>query len=116
VDDVEVLDAQNHRFIEACRQGSWPMLQPVLAPTFSYLDGTTGEVWDMDRYIADLQDDPASTLVIDQVVIHVAGDTAVVSARSRSHNGGCNRYLDKYERSGDSWLCVHACVWPLQAA
>jgi hypothetical protein len=116
VDDVEALAAQNQRFIEACRQGSWPMLRPILSPTFSYLDGATGEVWDMDRYIKDLQGNPADTLVVDQVVIHVAGDTAVVSARSRSNIGTNNRYLDTYERWGDSWLCVHACVWPLQAA
>ena len=24
------------------------------------------------------------------------------------------RYVDTYERRGDSWVCVHACVWPLQ--
>jgi Domain of unknown function (DUF4440) len=116
VDDVEMLAEQNRRFIEACREGSWPMLQRVLAPTFSYLDGATGEVWDMDRYIADLQDNPASSLVIDQIVIQVASVTAVVSARSHSDKNGSNRYLDTYEWNGESWLCVHACVWPLPTA
>jgi Domain of unknown function (DUF4440) len=116
VEDVEALVVQNQRFIEACRQGSWSMLERVFAPTFSYMDGATGEVWAMERYIADLQDDPADALVIDQVVIHVAGDTAVVSARARSNKPGSSRYLDTYQRIGDSWLCVHACVWPLQTA
>ena len=116
MDDVEALAAQNRRFIEACRQGSWPMLQPILSPTFSYLDGATGEVWDMDRYIADLQSNPDGTLVVDQLVIRVAGDTAIVSARSRGNTGANNRYLDTYERRSDSWLCVHACVWPVLAA
>jgi hypothetical protein len=116
VEDVEVLAEQNQRFIEACRQGSWSMLEPVLAPTFSYMDGTTGEVWAMERYVADLHDNPADALEVDQLVIHVAGDTAIVSARSRSDKPGSRRYLDTYQRVGGSWLCVHACVWPLQTA
>jgi hypothetical protein len=49
----------------------------------------------------------------DQVVIHVDGDTAIVSARSRPCAGHYNRYLDSYRRRGDGWVCVHACVWPL---
>lgn len=114
MDDLHLLTEQNLRFIEACRQGSWPMLQPILAPSFSYLDGATGDTWDMPRYIKDLNDDPAPDLAIDQVAIHVDGYTAVVSARSRRGPGRTNRYLDTYARHGDTWLCVHACVWPLR--
>jgi Domain of unknown function (DUF4440) len=113
VDDEKALIEQNRRFIEACRQGSWSMLEPILSSSFSYLDGATGEVWDMDRYIADLQGNPAPTLEIDQVVVHVDGDAAVVSARAQTRPERSNRYLDTYQRHGDQWLCVHACVWPL---
>jgi hypothetical protein len=115
MDDVQALAQQNRRFIQACRHGSWTMLQPVLSPEFSYLDGATGEVWDMDRYIKDLEDNPSPKLVIDQLVIHVDGNVGVVSARSRRQPGRANRYLDTYERRGDTWLCVSACVWPIQA-
>jgi hypothetical protein len=48
------------------------------------------------------------------VRVHIDGDTAVVSARSFSRPGRFNRYVDTYERRDGRWLCVHACVWPLQ--
>jgi hypothetical protein len=115
MDDIETLTERNVRFIDACRQGSWEMLQPLLASSFCYLDGSTGEVWEMDRYIKDLRENPAPGLAIDQVTIQVAGDTAVVSARSRSRPGQANRYIDTYQRQGGDWLCIHACVWPLTA-
>jgi hypothetical protein len=31
VDDAKALAELNFQFIEACRQGSWPMLQPILS-------------------------------------------------------------------------------------
>jgi Domain of unknown function (DUF4440) len=116
MDDVAALLEQNRRFISACREGSWAMLKPILAPGFQYLDGASGDVWIMDRYIDDLEKHPAPALVIDQVSVHVDGNVATVSARSRQSPDHCNRYLDTYERRGDDWLCVHACVWPLQTA
>ncbi len=42
VDDVEVLATLNERFVDAFRKGSWQLLEPILAPGFSYLDGATG--------------------------------------------------------------------------
>lgn len=117
VDDITALRAHNEHFIEACRQGSWEQLRPILGSDFQYLDGRTGEAWDEDRYVSDLRDNPAPSLAIDQIAIHVAGDTACVSARTRSApTGSGNRYLDTYERRGGRWVCVHACVWPLPPA
>lgn len=113
VDDVRQLAARNLRFIEACREGSWLMLEPILSRSFSYLDGSTGEIWDMDRYIEDLEANPIPGLAIDQVTIHVDGDTAIVSARTNVGSAPRNRYLDTYARRRGEWLCVHACVWPL---
>jgi hypothetical protein len=115
VDVIAALTARNEQFIQACRQGSWEQLRQILGSDFRYLDGCTGRVWDADRYIADLRDNPAPSLAIDEVVIHVAGDTATVSARTRSdaRPQRHNRYLDTYERRDGHWLCVHACVWPL---
>lgn len=113
--DAAALTVLNERFIDAFREGSWPLLAPILAPTFSYMDGSTGETWTMDRYIAELEGHPLPTIGIDEVRIHVDGDVAVVSARSFSRPGRFNRYIDTYARRDGSWTCVHACVWPLVA-
>jgi Domain of unknown function (DUF4440) len=113
VTDTETLMALNDRFIEAFRQGSWELLKPILSPDFSYLDGATGEVWAHERYVDNLRSNASPSLAIDQVVVHVDGDTAVVSARTSREPGMYRRYVDTYERRGDGWLCVHACVWPL---
>lgn len=112
-DDVVQLRELNDRFIAACRLGSWEGLRPVLSDRFAYVDGGTGERWELQRYIADLRENPIPTLAIDQVDIHVAGDTAGVSARTSSGNGRFNRYLDVYAREADGWRCVQASVWPL---
>jgi Domain of unknown function (DUF4440) len=113
VDDADELAQLNERFIDAFRQGSWELLAPVLAPSFAYLDGATGEVWEHTRYVENLRSHPAPALALDQVVIHVDGDTAVVSGRTSREPGTYRRYLDTYERRPDGWRCVHACVWPL---
>lgn len=115
MDDVKQLTTLNGRFIEACRAGSWEELRPVLSERFRYVDGATGELWDMERYIADLGANPSPQLLIDQLVVHVAGETAGVSARTSSGTGTHNRYLDVYAREGDEWKCVQACVWPTEA-
>ncbi len=108
-----MLTELNEQFVDAFRKGSWDLLRPILSPGFSYLDGATGDVWDMDRYIAVLEGNPLPTIGIDQVVVHIDGDTAVVSARSFTRPGKYNRYVDTYARRDGGWLCVHACVWPL---
>jgi len=113
-DESKILRDLNEQFIDAFRRGSWEALRPILSPGFSYLDGNTGEVWPMDRYIADLERSPNPNLVIDDVSIHIDGDTAVVSSRSSSRPDRYNRYVDTYERRMGAWLCVHACVWALQ--
>jgi len=56
--DVELLTAANTQFIEAFRQGSWSLLQPLLSTSFRYLDGRTGEMWDLARYIENLSTNP----------------------------------------------------------
>jgi len=112
VDDIKELTELNLQFVDAFRRGSWELLEPILAPSFSYLDGATGEVWDQERYIDDVRRS-LPTIGIDQVVVHVDGDVAVVSARSFTRPGRFNRYVDTYARRDDSWICVHACVWPL---
>ena len=114
-DDVVQLTALNEAFIDACRLGSWEDLQPVLSDHFRYVDGATGELWDMDRYIADLRANPVPQLGIDQVVVHVAGDTGSASARTSNGSGSHNRYLDVYAREDGRWRCVQACVWPVAA-
>ena len=114
MDDTGVLTQLNDRFIEAFRQGSWELLRPILSENFCYLDGSTGEVWELERYIDDLDGKPLPGIGVDQVAIHVDGDTAVVSARSFARPGRYSRYLDTYRCRDGQWECVHACVWPLQ--
>jgi Domain of unknown function (DUF4440) len=114
MDDAGDLAALNEQFIEAFRQGSWELLAPILAPSFAYLDGATGEVWEHTRYVESLRGHPAPALALDQVVIHIDGDTAVVSGRTSRQPGTHRRYLDTYERLPEGWRCVHACVWPLE--
>jgi hypothetical protein len=113
--DIDDLTDLNLRFIDAFRKGSWELLQPILTPDFSYLDGATGEVWPLERYIDDLETTPLPDIAIDQVRVHVAGDVAVVSARTAPRPGRFNRYVDTYARRDHGWRCVHACVWPLAA-
>jgi hypothetical protein len=113
VDDKQTLTELNLQFIDAFRHGSWELLEPILSPSFSYLDGATGEVWTHERYVENLRNNPAPALAIDQVAVHVDGDTAVVSARTSRSPGKYGRYVDTYERRDDGWACVHACVWPL---
>lgn len=111
--DVENLTQLNTQFIEAFRQGSWSMLEPILSRNFSYLDGATGERWEHARYVEALDGNPSPSLVIDQVSVHVDGETAIVSARSSRKPDTYSRYIDTYERRDGRWQCVHACVWPL---
>jgi hypothetical protein len=116
MDDLTVLVELNTQFIEAFRRGSWETLQPILSPGFVYLDGKTGEVVPLDRYVEDLRANPVPTLTFDQVAVHIDGDAAVVSARTSVRPGRYSRYVDSYERRDGSWRCYHACVWPLAAA
>lgn len=114
--DIAVLTELNRQFIEAFCKGSWETLEPILSSGFRYLDGKTGEVWELPRYIEDLRANPQPTLVIDQVVIHVDEDAAVVSARTSVRPGKYNRYVDSYVRRNGEWTCYHASVWPLPVA
>jgi hypothetical protein len=116
MDDIQELTRLNLRFIQAFREGSWDLLEPILSPAFAYLDGHTGEVWAHERYVENLNGHPAPSLAIDQITVHVDGDTAVVSARTSRQPGKYSRYVDTYERRGSGWVCIHACVWPLQPA
>lgn len=114
VDDIAVLTQLNEQFIEAFRKGSWEMLRPILSPSFQYLSGATGKVEELPAYVEDLETNPSPTLEIDQVVIHVDGDSAAVSARTSAGAGRYSRYIDSYHRTAAGWICFHACVWPLQ--
>jgi hypothetical protein len=113
MDEVLALTRANLRFIEAFRVGSWALLEPILSPSFRYLDGATGETWELARYIESLRTNPIPHITIDQVMIHIDGDVAAVSARSSAQPGRHSRYLDSYHRSTEGWKCFHACVWPL---
>ncbi len=115
MDDIEVLTQLNVQFIDAFRKGSWQLLEPILTPSFQYLSGSTGQVQSLPDYIEDLTTNPTPELEIDQVVIRVDGDCAVVSARCTSDRVSYSRYVDSYRRHAGGWTCFHACVWPLKA-
>jgi SnoaL-like domain len=114
-DHVKVLTELNLQFIDAWRKGAWELLDPILSPEFSYLDGVTGEVTDREQYRRDVLSGAAPTIGIDQVVVHVDGQTAVVSARSFRGPSpeSFKRYADTYELRDGEWTCVHACLWPI---
>jgi hypothetical protein len=115
-DDEASLRALNDLCIEAFRRGSWELLEPILSPSFTYLNGATGEVWGHERYAEVLRAKTARAVHVDQIVVHVDGDTAVVSARTSRTPGTFGRYVDTYARRAHGWECVHACVWPLVSA
>jgi hypothetical protein len=108
MNDQTELIRLNEQFIAACRTGSWSQLEPILSTGFRYVDGVTGELWPLDRYIADHESSAVPDLEIDDVVVHVDGDSAGVSARTSTGH----RYLDVYARTADGWQCTQACVWP----
>jgi Domain of unknown function (DUF4440) len=108
--DTAELERLNKQFIEAFRQGSWALLEPILSPRFQYLDGASGEPWQMEKYIHNLDGHASPELSIDELVIHIDGDTAVVSARtSRRPANRHNRYVDTFERrAGPGDACTPA--------
>lgn len=114
MDDISTLTDLNTRFIDAFRLGSWELLEPILSPAFVYLSGGTGEVTDRATYAENLRANPVPGLTFDQLVVHVDGDSAIVSARTSTQPDRFSRYVDTYQRRGESWICVHACVWPLR--
>lgn len=114
MDDVAVLTELNRQFVDARRRGAPEDLQYICSPSFSFLDGATGEVWKTDRFIQDVVENPSPLVRIDQLVIHVDGNTAAVSARTLRLPNSSNRYLDTYERREGEWRCVHSCAWPLE--
>lgn len=113
MDHVKELTDLNRQFIDAWRKGSWAVLEPILSPDFTFLDGVTGEVTYIDKYREELEANPAPTIDIDEVVVHVDGNVAAVSARSFRGPEKSTRYLDTYELREGGWVCVHACLWPL---
>jgi hypothetical protein len=115
VEDVVQLEARNAEFVAACREEFWARLRAILVEGFQSLYGGTGQTWDGARYAADPRANPAPALWIDEVVVHLAGQTATASARTHSDSwpGRANRYMDTHVRRGGSWRCVHACGWPL---
>jgi hypothetical protein len=42
MNDADELEGLNEQFIEAFRQGSWELLEPILAPSFAYLCNRRG--------------------------------------------------------------------------
>jgi ketosteroid isomerase-like protein len=111
-DDVRTLTEINTRFLGAWQVGSREQLGLVLDPDFVYFDGVTGETTDRDGYMARLTG-PVASLAFDQTLVHVFGDTAVVTARTTRDGTSYNRYVDTYRRAEGGWRCVHGCLWPV---
>jgi hypothetical protein len=114
IDDTEVLIKLNLQFIEAFRKGSWELLEPILSPSFSYLDGATGEVWAHERYVENLRSHAAPALTIDQVRWTWTAHRRRLGSHVEQTGRAYSRYVDTYERRGDDWLCIHTSVWPLR--
>ncbi len=103
MDDIATLTELDLWFIEAFRGGSWELLPAEPFAIFLVPGWSHGEVWTEERYIENLRNNPLPSIEIDQVVIHIDGDVAVVSARSSSSSELHNRYVDTYTRGEDAW-------------
>lgn len=112
VDDELELRARNERFIGAFRIGSLEDLDAVLDPSFVVVDGTTGAYADREAYRARLTG-PVPGLALDDVAVHVTGDTAVVTGRTTRDGARFARYVDVWRRTDDGWRCVLGCNWPV---
>ena len=114
MDDTQRLTELNEQFIGGFRTGSLEQVDAVLAPDFVYLDGVTAETRDRSAYLATMTG-PSPTLAVDQVVVHVSGDVAVVAGRITRDGATFRRYVDTWARRPDDrdWTCVHGCLWPL---
>jgi hypothetical protein len=55
--DIKELTELNLQFIDALA-GQVEILEPILSPSFRYLDGKTGEVWEPQRYIDNVRSAP----------------------------------------------------------
>lgn len=118
-DDVAELTALNALFIDAVLRGDLNDLNKVLTSDFQFMVGSTGEIWDRDKYDAEICiPGHYVSLTFDQLYIQVNGDAATVSARThavRRDNGqeisGTARYVDVYTRIDGRWWCVFAGLW-----
>lgn len=111
-DEERDLRALNDRFIGAFRIGSIEDLDAVLDPSFVVVDGTTGVYADRAAYRARLTG-PIPDLRLDDVSVHVTGDTAVVTGRTTRDGARFLRYVDVWRRTADGWRCVLGCNWPV---
>lgn len=111
-DDERTLIELNTRFIDAFRVGSIEMLDSVLDDAFIYLDGATGRTADRATYRATLTG-PTPTLAVDDVRVHVFGDTAVATGRTTRDGVSYKRYVDTWRRADGRWTCVHGGLWPV---
>lgn len=84
MDDTAELERLNKQFIEAFRQGSWALLEPILSPRFQYLDGASGEPWPMEKYIHNLDGHASPELSIDEWSFT---STATPQSSRREHRG-----------------------------
>ncbi len=114
MDDTQRLLELNEQFIGGFRAGLREQVEPLLAPDFVYLDGVTAERRDRAGYLGTMTG-PSPTLAVDQVVVHVSGDVAVVAGRITRDGTSFRRYVDTWVRRSDDagWSCVHGCLWPL---
>ena len=111
-DDDRRLTELNFQFIEAWRVGSVELLDEVLDAEFIYLNGATGETADRAAYVARLTG-PNPTIRVDDVRVHVFGDTAVATGRTTRDGTAFMRYVDSWRRRDGRWTCVHGCNWPV---
>lgn len=112
MDDERTLTDLNWQFIESWRIGDVEMLDGVLDEDFIYLDGVTGRTADRATYRAGLTG-PAETLAVDDVRVHLFGDTAVVTGRTTRDGMAFKRYVDTWRRVDGRWTCVHGGLWPV---
>ena len=112
--DLEVLQDLNRNYIRAVRESDVRWFEANLAEDFmnSNPDGTLVDRSGFLKQIA--PPFPLSNLACDDVRIRIAGDTAIVHARTSyvkpDGSPGAGRYTDVWARRLGRWLCVSAHV------
>jgi ketosteroid isomerase-like protein len=99
---------------DAVVKHDWAFLDQILADDYTWT-GPDGKVWSKAQTLASLKsgEDVVSSLVTDDVMVRVYGDTAVVTGRTtvkEQYKGkdisGQYRWTDMWVKHAGRWRCV----------
>ena len=112
--DHDILDALNTDYINSVQRSDVKRFDEILAPEF-YCSNPDGSLVDRAAFLRQTAQPVAiSNLKAEDVIIRIAGDTAIIHARTSfvkpDGTQGRGRYTDVWMRHDGSWLAVSAHV------